>query len=90
MYPEISFYDEYRSILLAYGWHEDPGACGNLRETWFAPDGVPLPGISIAKRQGFWCWESLDFEDNELVGVSLESLEAHLASRQPPVNLKRE
>ena len=87
--PRISFEDEYRSILLTYGWREDPSARDNSRETWFPPNGLPFAGISIVKRQGFWCWETLDFEDNELVDVGPESLEAHLASRQPDVDLKR-
>jgi hypothetical protein len=89
MCPQIPLDDEYRSILLAYGWHKDPSACGNSRETWFAPDGLALPGISIVKRQGFWCWETLDFRYNERAAVGPESLEQYLASRQPDVDLKR-
>jgi len=79
MYPQ-----EYREILVAFGWREDPSA-----RTWFAPDGLPLPGISIMKRQGLWCWTTLDFEDNEEVQVGPESLEAYLAFRQPDVDIRR-
>jgi hypothetical protein len=84
MYPQISFDEEYRNILLAYGWREEPGA-----STWFPPEGLPLPGISIGRRQGAWYWATLDFQSNERVEVGPESLEAYLASRQPDVDIRR-
>jgi hypothetical protein len=83
MYPQNSFDDEYRNILLAYGWHEDASA-----RVWFPPDGLSLPGISIVKRQGFWCWATLGFQYNERVEVGPESLERYLASRQPDLKRK--
>ena len=71
--------EEYRRILNDYGWREDSGA-----RTWFAPDGLPLAGITIRKRDGFLFWETLDLEyKNEIVEVGPEKLELYLASRQP-------
>jgi hypothetical protein len=85
MYPQISTYDEYRNILQDYGWHEDASA-----GVWFPPDGLySITGIRIAKRQGFWCWATLDFESKECVEVDPGSLEDYLASRQPDVDRPR-
>jgi hypothetical protein len=86
MCPNVPFDDEYRSILRDYGWREDPRTSP---ETWFPPDGLPLLAISIAKRQGIWCWVTLDVKQNERVGVGPETLEEYLKLYQPDVDVTR-
>jgi len=81
------YIEEYRSVLSAYGWHEDPGARGNSSQTWFPPDYLQVPAITLAKRAGVCCWSTLDFEHNERVEVSLQSLREYLKLRQPDVDV---
>ena len=77
MYPRISDDDECRKILQAHGWREDVSA-----RVWFPPDDIPLPGISIEKRQGIWCWVTAGINKDERVEVGATSLEDYLARRQ--------
>lgn len=77
--------DPFREVLRRYRWVmgsslEEGGGI----ETWFPPDDLPLPGISLSpKHHGFW--STLGYNSNEIVQSSPELLERYLSERQPYV-----